>query len=108
MNIKQTLHTLTEQTGVSGDELNASRATLELLKKYAPDADIDPFGNVAGTISCGIDGAKTLMLDAHIDQIGMIVTYIDNGGFLKVGACGGLDMRTMLAQSVTVHGREPL
>ena len=108
MNIKQTLRTLTEQTGVSGYELNASRAALELLKKYAPDADIDPFGNVTGTISCGIDGAKTLMLDAHIDQIGMIVTYIDNGGFLKVGACGGLDMRTMLAQSVTVHGREPL
>ena len=44
------------------------------------------------------------MLDAHIDQIGFIVSYIDPDGFLKVGACGGPDMRIMLAQSVTVHG----
>ncbi len=108
MDIKQTLRILTEQNGVSGDELNASRTALELLKKYAPNAEADAFGNVTGAISCGIEGAKTLMLDAHIDQIGMIVTYIDDSGFIKVGACGGLDMRTMLAQSVTIHGSEPV
>ncbi len=108
MDIKQTLRILTEQTGVSGDELNASRAALELLKKYAPNAEIDAFGNVTGVICCNKPNAKKLMLDAHIDQIGMIVTYIDDGGFIKVGACGGLDMRTMLAQSVTVHGSEPV
>ncbi len=108
MNIKQTLRTLTEQNGVSGDEFSASRTALELLKQYAPEAETDAFGNVTGTISCGVEGAKTLMLDAHIDQIGMIVTYIDDSGFIKVGACGGLDMRTMLAQSVTVHGSEPV
>ena len=106
MDIKQTLRILAEQTGVSGDEFSASQKALELLREYAQDAAIDPFGNVTATISSGIDGARTLMLDAHIDQIGMIVSYIDNGGFLKVGACGGLDMRTMLAQSVTVHGRK--
>lgn len=108
MNIKQTLRILTEQNGVSGDELEASRAALELLKKYAPEAETDAFGNVTAVIKCGKPEAKTLMLDAHIDQIGMIVTYIDDGGFIKVGACGGLDMRTMLAQSVTVHGSEPV
>lgn len=106
MDIKQTLRTLAEATGVSGNETSACDAALTLLREYAPNAEIDPFGNVTATISSGIDGARTLMLDAHIDQIGMIVSYIDNGGFLKVGACGGLDMRTMLAQSVTVHGRE--
>jgi len=108
MNIKQTLRTLTEQIGVSGNEGAASALAAELLKEYCTDIETDAFGNVTGMIRCGKDGAKTLMLDAHIDQIGMIVTYIDNGGFLKVGACGGLDMRTMLAQSVTVHGSEPL
>ncbi len=108
MDIKQTLRTLTEQNGVSGDEFSASCTALELLKLYAPEAETDAFGNVTGTISCGVEGAKTLMLDAHIDQIGMIVTYIDDSGFIKVGACGGLDMRTMLAQSVTVHGNKPV
>ncbi len=106
MDIKKTLRILTEQTGVSGDEFSASQKALELLREYAPNAEADAFGNVTATISSGIDGARTLMLDAHIDQIGMIVSYIDNGGFIKVGACGGLDMRMMLAQSVTVHGRE--
>ncbi len=108
MDIKQMLRILTEQNGVSGDELSASRTALELLKKYATDAEIDAFGNVTGVIRCGSPDAKTLMLDAHIDQIGMIVTYIDDSGFIKVGACGGLDMRTMLAQSVTIHGSEPV
>ena len=108
MDLKQTLRILTEQNGVSGDELNASRTALELLKKHAPNAEIDAFGNVTAVIKCGNPEAKTLMLDAHIDQIGMIVTYIDDGGFIKVGACGGLDMRTMLAQSVTVHGGKPV
>ncbi len=106
MDIKETLRRLTEQTGVSGDEFSASRAAMELLTEYAPDAEIDSFGNVTALIKSHNPEAKTLMLDAHIDQIGMIVTYIDSSGFVKVGACGGLDMRTMLAQSVTIHGRE--
>lgn len=105
MDIKQTLRTLTEVTGVSGDEFAASRVALQLLKSYAPDAEIDPFGNVTALIKCGRPDAKTLMLDAHIDQIGMIVTYVDDSGFIKAGACGGLDMRTMLAQTVVVHGK---
>ncbi len=108
MDIRSTLRLLTEKTGVSGDEFPASRAALELLREYAPDADIDAFGNVTGTVKSSLPEAKTLMLDAHIDQIGMIVTYIDDGGFVKVGACGGLDMRTMLAQSVTIHGKEDI
>ena len=106
MDIKQTLRTLTEKTGVSGDEFAASRTALELLKKYAPDAETDAFGNVTALIKCADENAKTLMLDAHIDQIGMIVTYIDDRGFVKAGACGGLDMRTMPAQTVVIHGRE--
>ena len=106
MVIKQTLRSLTEQIGVSGDEFSASRAALKLLREYAPDAEIDAFGNVTALIKCGRPDAKTLMLDAHIDRIGMIVTYIDDGGFIKAGACGGLDMRTMLAQTVVVHGKK--
>lgn len=108
MDIKQTLRLLTEQTGVSGDEFPAARTALELLREYIPDAELDSFGNVTGVIKAKAPNAKTLMLDAHIDQIGMIVSYIDSEGFLKVGACGGLDMRTMLAQTVTVHGAEDI
>lgn len=108
MNIKSTLKQLTDATGVSGSERTASAKALELLKCYIPNAEIDSFGNVTGILKSGKENAKLLMLDAHIDQIGMIVTYITDEGFLKVGACGGLDMRVLAAQSVTVHGTTPV
>ena len=108
MNIRDTLKRLTGETGVSGCENGAAKSALELLREFDPSAEIDQCGNVIGRISSGRNGAKTLMLDAHIDQIGMIVTDIDASGFVKVGFCGGADMRVLLAQSVTVHGTEPV
>lgn len=100
------LRTLTEAGGVSGDEAEACAAAAELLKQYAQDVRVDPFGNVTGRIPARSEGAKTLMLDAHIDRVGFIVTYIDDDGFIKIGACGSPDMRAVLAQSVTIHGRQ--
>lgn len=93
-------------TGVSGAERDAAQAAAELLRRYAEDVSVDGFGNVVGFIKSGVPDAKTLMLDAHIDQVGLIVTYIDEKGFLSVGSCGSIDVRTLLAQSVTVHGKQ--
>ena len=49
-----------------------------------------------------------ILLDAHIDEIGMIVTYITDEGFLKVANCGGVDRRVLLAQQVTILGKETI
>ena len=46
------------------------------------------------------------MLDAHIDQIAMIVTDIDDNGFLTVAKSGGIDIRALPSRRVTVHGKE--
>lgn len=106
MDIRSTLKTLTEQIGVSGDEFAASNAAAKLLSQYADDVEVDAFGSVTGIVRSPKADAKTLMLDAHIDQVGYIVTYIDDKGFLSVGACGSPDVKMLLAQSVTVHGKE--
>ncbi|MBD5129494.1 MAG: M42 family metallopeptidase [Ruminococcaceae bacterium] len=106
MDIKAALRTLTEEIGVSGDEFSASEKAAELLSQYASDVSVDDFGNVTGFVKCGRPDAKTLLLDAHIDRVGLIVTYIDDKGFLSVGACGSPDIKTYLAQSVTVHGKK--
>ncbi len=106
MKIKETLRLLTGKTGVSGEEFPASEAAAELLKKYAEDVKIDAFGNVTGFVRSDNPDAKTLMLDAHIDRVGLVVTYIDDNGFIGVGKCGSPDLRTLLAQSVTIHGKE--
>lgn len=47
----------------------------------------------------------TVMLDAHIDEIGMVVTSVDNG-FLKIANVGGIDRRMLAGMKVTVHGKE--
>ncbi|MCL2107333.1 MAG: M42 family peptidase, partial [Oscillospiraceae bacterium] len=49
-----------------------------------------------------------ILLDAHLDQVGLIVTSIEEDGFLRAAKCGGLDLRTLMAQEVTVHGAEAL
>lgn len=105
MDIKAALKVLTEEIGVSGDEFSASAKAAEFLSRYAQDVAVDDFGNVTGFVKCGSPNAKTLLLDAHIDRVGLIVTYIDDKGFLSVGSCGSPDIKTYLAQSITVHGK---
>ena len=96
------LKKLCESTGVSGAEDSACEAARELLSEYAADAVTDRFGCVSAHI--GNDSRKpTVMLEAHIDEIGFIVTYIDKDGFLRIGSCGGTDRRLYAAQTVTVH-----
>lgn len=110
MDIAKVLEELCGLGGVSGGETAAHDTALRLLRNYAPDAEADSFGNISGYVggsdSAGKDKNKPLLLlDAHIDRIGMVVTHIDGDGFLKVGGMG-MDRRTLLAQSVTVFGRE--
>lgn len=67
----------------------------------------DMFGGVTALLSAR-EEKPTLMLDAHIDAIGMMVTAIDNNGFLKVGQCGRMDVRVLTGADVTVWGKEPV
>lgn len=94
--------------GVSGLEEAASQKALEYLREFADQAYLDDFQNVIGIVRRPREGEKTILLDAHIDQIGLIVTYIDDNGFLKVANCGGVDRRLVLAQQVTVFGVKPV
>lgn len=90
--------------GVSGAENKAAAVAAELLGKYMP-VSIDPLGSITGTMG---SGEMHILLDAHLDQIGLIVTAIDEDGFLKVTKCGGADIRVLAAAEVTVHGKEKL
>lgn len=102
--LKKVVKTLCMATGVSGLEFKASNVAADMLKEYTDEVTVDYFGNVLGRIDCGDKNAKTLLLDAHIDEIGMIVTSIDDKGFIKFSRCGGIDLRGISAQTVTIHG----
>ncbi len=98
------LKALCSEKGVSGAESEAAKVAAELLGKYMP-VKIDALGSVTGSMG---DGGVHILLDAHLDQIGLVVTAIDADGFLKVAKCGGADKRVLAASDVTVHGKEKL
>lgn len=106
MEITAFLEKLCSAAGVSGAEHEACEAAAALLRSYTDDVSVDKFGCVTGFIGDRDNGKPTLLLEAHIDEIGFIVTYIDDEGFLRVGQCGGTDRRLYAAQTVTVHSEK--
>ena len=105
MDIKETVIALSEVSGTSGSEENAAELALSMLREFAPDAAVVN-GNVIGRFGVHKDGLLSLVLDAHIDQIGFVVTYITDEGFVKVGNVGGIDRRLLPAQPVVIHGSQ--
>lgn len=105
MDLKKTVMSLADARGVSGDENEAAQLALAYLKEYTNDCCIKN-GNVIGNFGERKQGRKHVLVDAHIDQIGFVVSYITDDGFLKISNCGGIDRRLLLAQQVTVLGRE--
>lgn len=104
MDLEKTIMSLSCAKGVSGDESEAAELALSMLKEYADDCYIKN-GNVIG--HSGIKGKKPhILIDAHIDQIGLVVTHITEDGFIKISGCGGIDRRILSAQQVIVLGKE--
>ena len=93
--------------GVSGAEESIAEVCEELLAPYG-ETFRDCMGNVFCRVGEHDPAKKTLMLNAHIDEIGMIVTHITEDGFLRVSKCGGIDERVLPASKVTIYGREKL
>lgn len=104
MTIKELCFSLCEKAGTSGDETVAAKYTQELLSEYM-SATIDTLGNVIGTVG---EGRTRILLDAHLDSIGLVVRGIDEKGFLLVDRVGGMDERILTGAEVTVHGKEEL
>ena len=108
MNVKNTLFDLCKARGVSGREGEISELLKSILAKYSDDVWINPLGSVISKISDSCDGYPTIMLEAHMDEVGMVVTSITDGGFLKVASCGGVDANLLVAQEVAVHAKRDL
>lgn len=98
--IKQILKELCEADCIGG-----IGDALEVAKKHISSfAKIKSSGN---SLVAEIKGKKdyTVMLDAHIDEIGMLVTNIDDNGFVSVAAAGGIDSRMLMAMKVNIHAK---
>ena len=77
-----------------------------LLKKLTYGAvKSDNLGNIIVTKKAINKAKNNIMLDAHIDEVGMVVTDITQEGFLKVAASGGLDPKLCYGAEVIVVGK---
>lgn len=88
------LASLSGAFGVSGCEEEVASLAAELLAPYMDRVEIDTMHNVSGYKACGLKDAPKLLLDAHIDQIGMMVTGVDEAGFVTFFP-NGMDLRMM-------------
>ena len=105
MESKDFLARLIDIPGVSGYEKEVSKEVSEVFKGYCDDVCIDDFYNVYGRKTRGtIEDKPKIMLAAHIDEIGLMVKYIDDKGFIKFTTIGGVDQLILLSQEVIVYG----
>ena len=97
---------LCETPGAPGREERIRAVVRRELEPLADSVEVDPLGNLIARRAGG--GGPRLMLSAHMDEIGFMVTHVEDGGFLRLIPLGGFDPKTLTAQRVIVHGREDL
>lgn len=90
--------------GAPGFEQKVRELVINEVKDLVDEVEVDNMGNVYA-IKRGT-GDKRVMIGAHMDEIGFIVTHIDDNGFIRFHTLGGFDPKTLTAQRVIIHGKE--
>jgi putative aminopeptidase FrvX len=103
--MKDLLKKLADAPGVSGFEGDIRDLIAGELKGYADEIKVDDLGNLIITKK-GKQKGKKIMLAAHMDEIGLMVRYIDKKGFIKFSKIGGINDQTILNQNVLIHTAE--
>ncbi len=107
MLLKETIIDLCGLSAPSGFEERAFSRIEELLKPFVDEIKTDAMGNLIAVKKCGKDKAKKLMFNAHMDEIGMIVTGFEKG-FLRFSNLGGIDPRMLPAREIKVLTNPPV
>lgn len=94
------LRTLTDAIGPSGFEDEPRAAIRQLVEPLVDHVRVDAMGNLIATRRGS--GDLTLLLDAHMDEIGFIVRYVEPDGFLRFQQTSGWDARIVPAHAVTI------
>jgi tetrahedral aminopeptidase len=95
---------LVETPSPSGYEQKIQRIVRDYARSFADEIRTDVHGNVIATVNAG--ASCRVLLDGHVDQIGMIVQHIDDQGFIYCLPIGGWDVQILLGQRVVVWSAE--
>ena len=101
------LKKISETPGVSGFEKPIRDFLCQELNTLGLTYSIDAIGNLI-VHKQGQDSSRRVLVAAHMDEIGFIVTHVDAQGFLRFNALGGFDPKTLTSQRVLVHGKKEL
>ena len=104
METRALLESLSNTFGVSGFEDDVRDVIRPLATAFADEVRTDVLGNLIATRRGR--SPRTLMIDAHMDEIGFIVNHVEDSGFLRFATIGGWDARVLPAQAVTIRTRD--
>ena len=105
------LKLLCETPGVTGHEKDISFIVKNIFEKFCNEVKVDEHYNVIGVMKAKLkeDNATSngkplrLLYTAHLDEIGMVVSEISTGGFVKITKIAGMDPKTLVAKKVSIH-----
>ncbi|MFB5662945.1 M42 family metallopeptidase [Alteribacillus sp. HJP-4] len=100
-NTLQMLKDLTDANGIPGNEREPREVMKKYISEYADDISTDHLGSLIAKKS-GKAGASKIMITGHLDEIGFMISNVDDNGFLKFQTVGGWWNQVMLAQRVRV------
>lgn len=103
MKITDSIQLLSNIHGTSGNEFGVAAEVKNLFEPYCDEIKTDAMGNVIALKKSKKAKGK-VMIEAHMDEVGLIITDIDDKGFLYFSTVGGIDSAIMPAQEVIVHG----
>lgn len=100
-NLRRLLTDFSNASGTSGSEGEVGQLVRDTLKPLVDEVTTDAMGNVIATRH---GRGPAVMLAAHMDEIGVMVRYVDEHGFLRFVPIGGWFDQTILGQRMVVHG----
>lgn len=97
------LKNLLETPSPSGFETRGQQLWIDYVKPFADKIEVDSYGNVFATLNP--QGTPKILFAGHMDEIGMMISYISKEGFLYFKGIGGIDQTLVRGQRVTIHSQ---
>lgn len=99
MELSELILELSQTHSPSGCEMRAAEKISSCLRTCMDEVRTDAMGNVIACRRCGVENAPKLLLDAHMDEIGLIITGFEEG-YARFSLLGGVDARTLPGREV--------
>lgn len=97
---------LTSLFGASGSEGDVRQAVINEIREYCDEIEVDALGNVIAFKKGSMEAPFTMMLSAHMDEVALMITHIDESGYLKFDSVGGIDPRILPGKHVAIGRRK--